>query len=185
MARAELIVIRHGETDSPGTLNGRTDVGLAARPGPVALAVDVVWSSPARRARDTAAGLFPGMAVHADARLWEQDFGVWDGRAFADIPDLGALSQAELADLKGDGGESFREMVSRVRPAIEEAARLAQGEDARIAIVAHAGTARAALAIAIGAEAAALAFQIAYLGATRLRCFPGGFAVTSVNEVLA
>ena len=184
MATAELILIRHGETDSPDTLNGRTDVGLAARPGPVALDVGAVWVSPASRARETAAGLFPGRGVTEDERLWEQDFGVWDGVAYADLPDFGELSLADLAILKSENGESFSEMVGRVRPALEAAAALALQQERRVAIVAHAGTVRSALAVAMRAEAAALAFQVPYLGATRLRCHPGGFAVTAVNEVL-
>lgn len=180
----ELIIIRHGATDSPGTLNGRTDVGLAATPKPLALEIGAVWVSPARRARETAAGLFPGIAPVEDARLWEQDFGVWDGRAFADIPDVGELSREDLAALRAEGGESFHDMVARVRPALEEAAALAQNTAHPVAVVAHAGIARVALAMAMGADAAALAYQIAHLGATRLTCYPGGFAVTAVNERL-
>ncbi len=182
---AELIVIRHGATASPGTLNGRTDVGLATRPAPLAFDPGVLWTSPARRARETVAGLFPGREAQEDVRLWEQDFGVWDGVAYSDLPDTGDLSLEALAALKADGGESHIEMAARVRPVLEAASGLALTEDTRVTIVAHAGTVRAALALATGSEAAGLAFQIAHLGATRFRCYPGGLAVLSVNEVLA
>lgn len=185
MRRGELIIIRHGATDSPGTLNGRTDVGLAAVPAPLALEIGALWVSPARRARDTSQGLFPGVKAVVDDRLWEQDFGRWDGAAYADLPDIGTLSLAELAAFKGAGGESFHDMAARVRPALLEAAEQAMGQDRAVAVVAHAGVVRVALAMAMGVEAPALAFQIAYLGSTRLTCYPGGFAVTAVNERLA
>lgn len=178
-------MIRHGATDSPGTLNGRTDVGLAARPAPVSFNPGVLWVSPARRARETAAGLFPGWEAREDARLREQDFGTWDGVAYGELPDTGDLSLDALAGLKAEGGESHAEMVARVRPALETASAQALKEGTRVTVVAHAGTVRAALALAMGSEAAALAFQIAHLGATRFRCYSGGLAVLSVNEVFA
>lgn len=185
MSTGELIIIRHGPTVSPGTLNGRTDVSLAVRPAPVALDIAALWVSPAARARDTAMGLFPGVAQRQDHRLWEQDFGVHDGMAFADLPDTGRLSKAELADLMPEGGESFRDMVRRVRPALEEAASAARAETRPVAVVAHAGIVRVALAMALGDTPAALAFQVSHLGATRLTCFEDGFAITAVNERLA
>lgn len=184
MKRGELIVIRHGPTDSPATLNGRTDVGLVSRPAAVAIDVAALWISPARRARETAAGLFPNLAPVADARLWEQDFGDWEGRRFEELPDVGALSKVELAALKAEGGESFHDMTARARPAILEAAAAAQQADKPIALVAHAGIVRVALALALEDATAALAFQISHLGATRLTCYEGGFAVTAVNERL-
>ncbi len=185
MTTGELILIRHGKTDSPGRLNGRTDVGLSAQPGRLKMPVATVWTSPARRARQTGEALFPGVSLQEDARLWEQDFGSWDGMAYAELPDLGDLSRAELADLKSDGGESFRDMVRRVRPAVEVLAETALSEQWPVVIVAHAGTVRAALACATGDVEGALAFEIDHLRATRLRCYSGGLAVTSVNEALA
>ena len=178
-------MIRHGPTDSLDRLNGRTDVGLAVRPDAVALQVAALRVSPARRARDTAAGLFPGLTAFEDPRLWEQDFGVWEGRPYAELPDVGALSKAELAELKADGGESFHDLAARAKPAIVEAAELAMVTDKPVALVAHAGIVRVALSLALESASAALAFQIDHFGATRLSCFEGGFAVTAVNERLA
>lgn len=185
MREAELILIRHGPTLRPEALHGRTDIGLKARPAPVSLEIEGLWVSPAARARETAMGLFPGATPREDARLWEQDFGSWEGMLYSDLPDVGALPRDELAVLTGEGGESFSSMVARVRPALEEAASEAIGRGSRVAVVAHAGTVRAALTLAMGEVSAALAFQIAHLGATRFRCYPGGLAVTAVNEVLA
>lgn len=184
-AARELILIRHGPTDRPGRLCGRTDPGLeqgAAFPDASALgAVDTLWVSPAARAVQTAAGLWPGVPMHKDARLWEQDFGGWEDMPYTELPDVGVLSRAGLVDLTGPGGESFRDVVARTAPAFEEAAAQA----GRIAIVAHAGVIRAALALALEAEEAPMAFEIDHFSATRLRCLEGGgFSILSVNETL-
>ncbi|MDJ0639049.1 MAG: histidine phosphatase family protein [Paracoccaceae bacterium] len=181
---AELILIRHGPTKRPGHLNGRTDVALAEVPDPVRVAFDRLIVSPAKRAVATADGLFSGAELIEDARLWEQNFGIWDGVAFADLPDIGDLGLEVLAKLTSEGGESFEEMVARVRPALEEAADMARDLGGRVAVVAHAGTVRAGLAMAMGALPPALAFQIGHLRATRLVCLKDGFAIRSVNEVL-
>lgn len=178
-------MIRHGATDSPAALNGRTDVGLAEQPSALSFDPGMLWVSPARRARETAEGMFPGRDMREDARLWEQDFGVWDGKPFSELPDTGRLTLDELAQLRADDGESHVDMLARVQPALEEAVSVAISRSARVTIVAHAGTVRAALALAMKAGAATLAFQIEHLRATRFRCYSGGMAVRSVNETLA
>lgn len=166
------------------TLNGRHDVALAAPPSPSTMEIAGLWVSPAKRARATAAGLFPDQPQKVDARLWEQDFGQWDGLPFAELPDVGTLSKDALADLKAEGGENFHDMARRAEPALREAARLAMAAPLPIAVVAHAGIVRVALAMAMGDAAAALAFQISYEGATRLTCSQGGMAITAVNATL-
>lgn len=184
MKTGELILIRHGVTDQPGRLNGRTDVGLAVSPPPVSLDFTKLWVSPAKRARETAAGLFPGVAQHLDDRLWEQDYGVWEGKAFEDLPDTGTLDLPALADLKPEQGESFKEVVARVGPAIYEASVAAREGETTLVIVAHANVIRAALALAILNVPAALAFEIGHVKATRLRCHADGYGVITVNEEL-
>ncbi len=183
---SELILIRHGPTDRPGYLCGRTDVGLAEvsrMPTGAALrAVTRIWVSPAKRARATAEGLWPGLSLREDARLWEQDFGAWEGVAFSEVPDVGDLSGEALADMTPPEGESFRDVVTRVRPAFAEAAVVG----GPLAIVAHAGVIRAALSIALNHVPTGLAFEIDHLSVTRLRCLPGGgFSIISVNGALA
>lgn len=179
---AELILIRHGATDAPGRLHGRSDPGLAEVPARAGFAVDAVRVSPARRARETAAALWPGLEPHEDPGLWEQDFGDWDGLAYTDLPDLGELSRKALADHAPPGGESFVDMAARVAPALHDAARAGD----KVAIVAHAGTVRAGLGLALRDAASGLAFEVEHLSATRLRCLPGGgFSVISVNGALA
>jgi len=186
---AELLLIRHAPVLADGRLAGRRDVA-AVLPDAAVLAavralagpVDRVIASPARRCRATAAALWPEAALVEDARLWEQDFGAWEGLPFADLPDLGDLAPAALAGHAPPGGESFADLCARTAPALEAWAAL----PGRSALVAHAGTVRAALALALGAAAPALAFRIDPLSLTRLQpCGGQGWAVGGVNLVAA
>lgn len=182
----EIILIRHAPADAQGRLCGRTDVD-ALLPEPALLArvaesigrVDHLVVSPARRCVQTARGLFPGLAQHPDPRLWEQDFGLWDGRALTDLPDLGPLSPEGLTLHRPPHGESFAELCARIAPALRDL------PGPRVAVVAHAGTVRAALSLALGAAAPALSFEVAPLSATCLRLFPGGASVSFVNRIIA
>ncbi|MEQ1715334.1 MAG: HaeII family restriction endonuclease, partial [Hyphomicrobium sp.] len=109
----ELLLIRHAPSLNGGRLAGRRDVpadcsdrptfvGLQAAIGPVQHRI----VSPALRCMQTAAALWPGMPVpETDVRLWEQDFGDWEGVALAAMPDLGPLAPEALAAL-GDHNKS-------------------------------------------------------------------------------
>lgn len=105
--------------------------------------------------------------------LWEQDFGAWEEPG-ATIPDLGPLPPEALAAARPPGGESFLDMAARVQPVLE-------GARGTTAVIAHAGTVRAALALAIGP--AALSFAVAPLSLTILARTPAGWAVEAVNRV--
>ena len=178
----ELIVIRHAPALDEGRVAGRRDVA-AALPDVTALAgrigaVDGVLASPARRCIETARALWPGRAIAEDAALWEQDFGDWEGLPFADLPDIGPLSGADLAAHRPPGGESFAELCARLAPGFDDLA--ARG--GRVALVAHAGVVRAALSRAVGAVAGGLAFQVAPLSLTRIVVAGGGWSVAEVNR---
>ncbi len=184
----DIILIRHAPARTGGRLVGRGDVA-ADLPGPEALArararvgaVAQLIASPARRCRMTAGALFPGLTARTDERLWEQDFGAWEGLAPTDLPDLGALSKPDLAAHRPPDGESFRDLCARVGPALIEAGSAA----GPVVVVAHAGTVRAALALATRALPAALAFDVAPFSATRIRAHPGGeWSVLYVNRLL-
>jgi alpha-ribazole phosphatase len=187
IAPSELVLIRHAPAETGGRLCGRRDVPamlddavVLARLAAALAGVRAVVTSPALRCRQTAGALFRDAAPREDARLWEQDFGAEDGTAHADLPDLGPLSREALADRRAPGGESFADMVARVTPALEAlAAEAAVGGP--VAVVAHAGTVRAALALALGTVPAALAFEVAPLSVTRFRCLDGAFSVVCVN----
>jgi alpha-ribazole phosphatase len=184
----DLILIRHAPALNGGRLAGRRDVAadlpdadtfarLREALGPV----DRLLTGPALRCQMTAAALFPGQRVAEDARLWEQDFGAWEGCPPGDLPDLGSLDRAALANHRPPGGESFADLCSRVAPAL-----IAAASGGRVAVVAHAGTMRAALALALGDAAVAMAFEIAPLSTTLIRALPGGqWSVGHVNRTQA
>lgn len=178
-ATNELLLIRHAPVAEAGRLCGRTDP--PARVGEVAAlrerlaGVGQVVTSPALRCRQTAEALWPGRAIAEDARLWEQDFGRFDGASLGDLPDLGPLPLSDLAAWRYPEGESFLDMAARVRDVIEAPV------EGPLALVAHAGTVRAALGLALGDVARGLAFEIAPLSLTRLRRYEGGFSIVQTN----
>ena len=183
----EIMLIRHAPALAEGRMAGRRDVdadcsdalAFAALRGAVG-AVDHWRVSPARRCVQTATMLWPDLAVPEDARLWEQDFGAWEGVAFAELPDLGALSVQALAAHRPPEGESFLDLSARVTPALQEVSALG----GRVAVVAHAGVIRAALGLALGAAELGLAFQIAPLSLTTIIALPGGaFSIAGVNRM--
>lgn len=187
-AATELLLIRHAPALTEGRMAGRRDV--AADCSDVAAfsamraavgAFDHLRVSPALRCRQTANALWPDREGTVDARLWEQDFGAWEGVAFVDLPDLGPLSAADLAAHCPPGGESFAALCDRLRPAFGDAVAL----PGRVVIVAHAGPIRAGLAQATGSVAAGLAFQVAPLSLTRIMVSGGHWSVVSVNGTFA
>lgn len=184
----ELILIRHGVTQTPDRLCGRTDVGLADQqpdvlPGVIkALAsLDQVITSPAKRCTQTADLIWAPRARPSDDRLWEQDFGAWENQLYCDIPDIGEMNQRSLAAHSPPQGESFLDVSARIKPAFSEAAKRACS-NGPLAIVAHGGVIRAALGHALGAPEKGLGFDVAHLSITRLRCLPKGlFSVIATN----
>jgi len=182
-----LLLIRHAPSRPQGRLYGRVDVParIEGEPGIAALrellgGVERRVSSPARRCRETAAAIWPDGPAEVDARLWEQDFGAWDGKPSSEIPDLGPLPPEQLVAHRPPGGESFNDVVRRAAPALREIAEA--NREAPVAVIAHAGTIRAALALALGANGPALAFEIAPLSLTRLQLLPSGdFSITCTN----
>lgn len=181
----DLVLIRHAPAEAGGRLAGRTDVPCRLPDAAVIAAlrdligpVDRLLSSPARRCRDTAAALFPGQDPALDARLWEQDFGGWEGSDPAELPDLGPLDRTALAAHQPPGGESFLDVAARVQPALHAAAT-----GGRVAVVCHAGPIRAALGWALGDASAGLGFEIAPFSATLIRVLPGGWSIGHVNRI--
>lgn len=186
-----LILIRHAPSDANGRLSGRSDPAAhlpgdevlnRARTTMAKLATNArLVTSPARRCMQTSAALFPEQAAVRDPRLWEQDFGDWEGLLPRDIPDLGTLERAEIARHRPPSGESFLDMFARTTPALEG---LTTG--GTVVVVAHAGTIRAALGLALGAPTAGLSFEIAPLSATLLRAVTKGvWSISFTNRSLS
>ena len=184
-----LLMIRHAPALHGGALAGRRDVAAdvsqtdqiaALRARLDARDISQILVSPALRCVQTAQAIWPENKVFRhDMRLWEQDFGAWEGVPFADLPDLGPLSSEQLARHAPPGGESFLDLCARVTPALQE---LAQGSGC-VAVIAHAGVVRAGLALALEAHAPALRFEVAPLSVTEISCVAGhGWSIAGVNR---
>jgi len=145
---------------------------------------DVLLVSPLRRARSTADALFAahGLRAQVQGGLVEQSFGEWEGRDHAVAQGLMPEDLEGIAAFRPPGGESFADVVARVR----EAVRAIEAEHAggRLWLVAHAGVIRAALAVALDIPAArALGFAVDHLSATAMTSFGGqGWRVDYVNR---
>lgn len=173
-----LYLIRHAPPLNHGRLTGRRDVPADCSDTAALAAIRArlpdeatVWCSPAIRCRMTAEAMaLPTPELQQD--LWEQNFGVWEGLPYEQLPDLGHLSTAALARHRPHGGESFELMASRVRSRL----RQARGETI---VVAHAGTVRAALSLVTGPNA--LSFSIAPLSLTIMQGDGTDWSIETVN----
>lgn len=183
---SEWLLVRHAPVSDGSRLCGRTDVACTL-PAPdvlerLAIAAgnaSGIVASPARRCVETARAIFPGAQFTTDKRLWEQDFGAWDGLPHSAIPDIGVMTAAELVRHCPPGGESFAQACERI------AAGLKSLPSGRTVVVAHAGTVRAALALALGSPEAAIAFEVAPLSTTLVRALPGGaWSIGHVNRAV-
>lgn len=154
-----LYFVRHGETtfNAEGRIQGQTDAPLSdlgRRQGEAvadALAncpIDAVYSSPLRRAMETAQAIAGrhGIEVVADPRLMELHAGVFQGRLRAELAEL---YPAELAQWLGGNddfaiprGESRRQLMLRGCEAVRS---IAASGHAEAAIVTHGGLLSAVL----------------------------------------
>ncbi|WP_433184293.1 histidine phosphatase family protein [Actinoallomurus sp. CA-150999] len=156
----ELILLRHGETEwsRTGRHTGRTDVALTERGeeqakalAPLIAARDIALAvaSPAQRARRTAelAGL---TGVEIDDRLWEWDYGAYEGRTTPAIREerpgwylwADGVPEGETVDQVGARADA---VIERVRPYLTE------GD---VALVAHGHVLRVLTARYLGLPAA-------------------------------
>jgi alpha-ribazole phosphatase len=171
MMRIDLL--RHGETETPGRLLGRTDPALSDKGwAQFARQTDgrqwgAIVASPRLRTRAAAERLAgrSGMPLRIDHEWAEVDFGDWDGRTLDELR-ADATTATALAALYGSpdapgapGGESWNALTARVSRAIDRL--LAETADNGVLVVSHAGPMRAALALACGIPFASLwAFKI-------------------------
>jgi alpha-ribazole phosphatase len=139
-----LYVVRHAEPATLGVLLGQCDPPLSelGRRQAGELLKDarlaVVYSSPLRRARETAELLARGATIEIVDDLREITYGDWDGRTWAEIeavdPDM---ARRKMEDWRGEtpaGGEAWDQFVARVMVAFE---RIERGPRPA-AVVAHA-----------------------------------------------
>jgi alpha-ribazole phosphatase len=177
MTSYQLHLLRHGAPERPGLFTGRTDAspdaeGLALCVAKTRdLAFTRVIASDLVRARapaeEAAAGR--GTPLVIDPRWRELDFGDWEGRAAAEIP------EADLSRFWSDpelfpppGGETWSAIRDRVGAALADL----PPEDALI--IAHGGSIRAALGVLFDfSHTQVWACDLPYAGLISLRVWPG------------
>ncbi|KAL9158118.1 hypothetical protein ABFS82_08G047300 [Erythranthe guttata] len=158
---AEIIVIRHGETEwnADRRIQGHLDVDLndAGRQQAVAVAdrlsrepnISAVYSSDLKRASETAETIAKGcgiLEVTKDPAFRERHLGYLQGAVLHEAakvnPDAyqAFLSNRDDQEIPG-GGESFNQLYQRSTSALQKIAKKHIGE--RIVVVSHGGTIRA------------------------------------------
>lgn len=128
----DLYLIRHPETIAPkGTCYGRTDFPLKY---PVEDTADSTFSylpssfdhflsSPAPRALKLSSALLSKYnfakvnhnPIPTDERLWEMNFGDWDGKLWEEIPRKETIPwMKDFVNAKTPGGEAFTDLIFRM-----------------------------------------------------------------------
>jgi len=123
---ASFFLIRHGKPAITGVMLGQSDPPLSpagkAQAAEVLaeLRVDIIWTSPLRRARETA-DLIPGARIHELPQLQEIDQGEWTGKTWTEIeanwPDLASQKQSDWFGLPAPGGETWTDFLARIQAA--------------------------------------------------------------------
>ncbi|EWM68330.1 MULTISPECIES: bifunctional RNase H/acid phosphatase [unclassified Micromonospora] len=196
-----LILVRHGETertvrkhysgrgDVPLTERGRAQArATAARVAALAPSVAAVVSSPLSRCTATAEAIAAQVGnppVRTDDDLIECDFGVWEGRTFAEVRERWAaeldawLASTRVAPPKG---ESFVTVAERTGRAVDRLRSAYPGET--VVVVSHVSPIKLVLRDALAAGDAFLhRLYLDTAGISVLDLYPdGGVAVRSVND---
>jgi len=179
--------VRHGESvyNAEGRIQGQSDVPLsdlglrqsqAIARALAELPIEAVYSSPLRRAMQTAEPLAAclGLVVQTDPRLMEINAGVFQHRLRAELPDL--FPEAYSRWLSGEpdfvipGGESRRDLMRRGREAFETIARSGHQH---VVVVTHGGLLAGALKALLGIPAERHPFVFHNGSITRLELADG------------
>ncbi|HXJ80981.1 MAG TPA: histidine phosphatase family protein [Candidatus Methylomirabilis sp.] len=160
-----LVLVRHGETDwnrerryqgqrdTPLSETGRAQAEAAGR----LLAREqfqAVWSSPLRRARDTAAAIAApkGLAVRVDEAFGEMRFGQWEGLTVDDVsarfPDLHRQWQGTPHLVAPPDAETLDEVRARTLKGLEGLRAAHDGQT--VCLVTHGVTSRVLILEALG-----------------------------------
>jgi probable phosphoglycerate mutase len=151
---------------------------------------DLLLSSPARRALETAQALGEalGLTPHIDEGFIEQDFGLWDGLTKTQVDARWPNGVEEwAADTRyvPEGGESREQVGRRIKDALERVARANLGKT--VLVASHAMAVRAAIGAALGAPAEAwFGFRVAPASINVLRLWDLGYTeVVCTNRTVA
>lgn len=168
--------IRHAPIAQTGCYTGQRDVDAILPPalsGRV-FPPDVVWfSSPLKRAVQTAQWLQPTRPLQYVDALKEQHFGQWEGCRYEEVWQEAEhrYDWSNPAGVRPEEGENFIDVCARVDAWLEQALVAHAGKT--LVIVAHAGVIRAGLRHALALEPAqALSFPIHYTSLTHITYHP-------------
>ena len=147
-------LLRHGATvyNDEHRYQGRGDIPLSAQGlenlRRAEFAPPVVYVSPLRRAKQTAAVLFPEARLVEIPGLQEMDFGACEGRNYQEMADDPAYQAWVEGGCTGQtpGGESKAAFSHRICEAFAPLVEAAlEAREAQLVILAHGGTQMAAL----------------------------------------
>jgi alpha-ribazole phosphatase len=190
-----LLLIRHAqpEDDARGRCYGRLDVGLS--PAGVAaaerlaeslrgVALDAVFSSPSRRAVETAALLGE---PRVDGRFGELDFGELEGQTYEEVererPELFRRWMESPTQVRFPGGESWADLRARVDDGIGD---VLAADGGAAALVTHGGVVRAVLARVLGlTDDRIFALDVGYARVSVVDWFGSDAVVRLVNGLAA
>jgi len=187
-----LYLVRHGDVGGGGRYIGSSDPPLSdlGRRQVRSLAgffknipVDAVYCSPMRRCRESLGELAVQAPVHICPDLREIDFGLWEGKSFADIvaeDERGVAAWAAAgADFVFPRGEALRSFHKRVG-AVEAMVREAAGHS--LVLVSHGGVVRHLLCLLLGLPwDKYLLFEVAAGACSTLTLHTGGAVLTGFN----
>ena len=127
-----------GRTDLPLTEEGQRQAELLAVKA-MNLDLDMIVASPMIRAQQTAGAVsrVTGIPVRTDARLIEQDYGIYEGK---NRKDAGFLANKRQFATRYPGGESMFDVCYRIYGLIEELKE--KYPDKNILLVCHGGVCR-------------------------------------------
>ncbi len=158
-----IILIRHGQTttNAQRLLVGRSDPELTALGERQATAlrrlvegVEEVWTSPLRRARDTARLALPHLAATVRPEFIEVDYGFLDGQPVSVVSDDQWHAFESDHDLALGDGESLESVDRRVHAVLNDLladpSSLLHEHHRHLAIVSHVSPIKSATAWALG-----------------------------------
>ena len=194
----EIILARHGETDwnASETFRGRADVPLneAGRKQAEMLGeylgqakIDFVYSSPLRRAVDTA-GAVAGrwnLEVNPVENLNDFHFGEWQGLSLQDVEEQYPELYRDWLDtpeqVKIPGGESLEDVRRRAVPFIEDA--IMRCGEGRIVFVSHRVVHKVLVCSLLGLDLSHFwNIRMDTCSVTRFSCGDGRLVLTAHND---
>lgn len=167
-----------GGDDSLDDVGRRSAEALAGSLG----AVDHAWTSPALRARETAAAL--GLTPHVDDRLRDCDFGRWTGLKFQQLllkEPRKLMSWIKNPSSAPHGGETIPQVMDRVSSWINDRLR----DKGLTVAVTHASVIRAAIVHVIEAQLPSFwRIDVVPLSATDLRTNGRRWVLRSMGPIV-